>query len=247
MSLGPESPKALAASLETLKAGQRSFNEALAARESRALAAGRSRQALDTALSQLEAARSDAAGLCGLGHTVLNRSESRAKLLSRRALELLGMLEAEAPSTPPELLKLSRELQVEQREIREELDALKLQLEHSTVPPAPTEPTAAPNEPTAAPVAKPEPVPRPRKHTRPMSLAAESHGTVAQAKETSTTAAPKVELPELQAPKDFPAALRGGWQGLLAKKRVKKVKDEASSIMELMQTPKTYTAWPESQ
>ena len=56
------------------------------------------------------------------------------------------------------------------------------------------------------------------------------------------------DLPKMQAPKDFPAALRGGWQGLLAKKRAESKKkpskpDDALGIMELMQTPKTYTAW----
>ena len=67
------------------------------------------------------------------------------------------------------------------------------------------------------------------------------------------TRAPKAhseveDIPRMQAPKDFPAALRGGWQGLLAKKRAETKKkpskpDDSLGIMELMQTPKTYTAW----
>lgn len=49
-------------------------------------------------------------------------------------------------------------------------------------------------------------------------------------------------------PSSFPAALRGGWKGLLAKKRAEKqttpkLPDQATSIMQLMNTPATYTAW----
>lgn len=49
-------------------------------------------------------------------------------------------------------------------------------------------------------------------------------------------------------PSSFPAALRGGWKGLLAKKRAEKqstpkLPDQATSIMQLMNTPTTYTAW----
>ena len=61
-----------------------------------------------------------------------------------------------------------------------------------------------------------------------------------------------LDIPKMQAPKDFPAALRGGWQGLLAKKRAEIKKkpskpDDGLGIMELMQTPKTYTAWFRAQ
>jgi len=56
------------------------------------------------------------------------------------------------------------------------------------------------------------------------------------------------EEPKSDAPSSFPASLRGGWQALLAKKRTEtaakpKKPDQATAIMELMQTPKTYTAW----
>eukprot|EP00933_Yihiella_yeosuensis_P079964 TRINITY_DN93383_c0_g1_i1.p1 TRINITY_DN93383_c0_g1~~TRINITY_DN93383_c0_g1_i1.p1 ORF type:complete len:991 (+),score=421.23 TRINITY_DN93383_c0_g1_i1:113-3085(+) len=52
--------------------------------------------------------------------------------------------------------------------------------------------------------------------------------------------------------KGVPASLRGGWQAVLAKKRTEtatkkkaapKKPDQSSAIMELMSTPKAYTAW----
>eukprot|EP00930_Biecheleria_cincta_P086430 TRINITY_DN7571_c0_g1_i1.p1 TRINITY_DN7571_c0_g1~~TRINITY_DN7571_c0_g1_i1.p1 ORF type:complete len:725 (+),score=246.64 TRINITY_DN7571_c0_g1_i1:51-2177(+) len=69
--------------------------------------------------------------------------------------------------------------------------------------------------------------------------------TKAQDAENSS---PAVEEKATEPPSGLPASLRGGWQAVLAKKRTEnkaktKPSTQVSAIMQLMQTPKTYTAW----
>lgn len=59
---------------------------------------------------------------------------------------------------------------------------------------------------------------------------------------------PAAEDKAVVPPSSLPASLRGGWQAVLAKKRTQnkaktKPSTQVSAIMQLMQTPKTYTAW----
>ena len=233
---------------------------------------------------------------------MLNRSEATGQLLSRKALELIGMVEgspetafaatasaasvsaAVPTSAPSDFLAASRQLQQQQQQVQQQLEELKKMKEAQAVQAA--QATQATQAPQAAQLKstevnlEPEPTRAPRKRSKvpqvTMSLAAEtaeaseaSHAKIAKI-ETPTqdvaSPAPKAENAEvpaakvhakldmdedshrLQAPKDFPAALRGGWQALLAKKRAEGFKkpvkvEEHTSIMDLMQTPKTYTAW----
>lgn len=222
-------------------------------------------------------------------------------MLSRKALELIGMVEgspaagvASAASLPPvkqssaapgasDLLAVSQQLQLQQQQVQQQLEELRqMKAAALSLQKAPAERSQVeehedldhvdpPSDPPTRPL-----LPR-KKSKASMSLAAETaeaskseanHGNIEAVKiqeaTTATTPAPKAvpaakayakskEVDEdsnhLQAPKDFPAALRGGWQGLLAKKRAEGFKkssakvEEHSSIMDLMQTPKTYTAW----
>lgn len=216
-------------------------------------------------------------------------------MLARKALELIGMVEgspdtpgsvSSAPTVVPEskpqvamsagsdLLALSRQLQLQQQQVQQQLEEVKQM--KAAAPKAEIETQS---------VEDPEPIKAPgRKRPKAMSLAAEdveateasnevAEVKVAKTSKTQSTKAveaaqaaqassvPKAdgaksvdrleadeESHRMQAPKDFPAALRGGWQGLLAKKRAEGFKkpakaEEHSSIMDLMQTPKTYTAW----
>ena len=241
----------------------------------------------------------------GLGRAVLNRSEATGQMLTRKALELVGMVEGSpvAPNAPeieskspvvtplkqvtPEppvnsdLMALSRQLQLQQQQVQQQLEELKRMKSEAATPrqvvkaPEVDMETPQAEEQPLQPVTKKSPV-RKRSKGATMSLAAEaveaSEGShVRAAKSPPQTAAPTLQtaLPDvsreksdakskeaeeddstrLQAPKDFPAALRGGWQALLAKKRAEGVKktpkaeEHSTSIMDLMQTPKTYTAW----
>lgn len=303
-SLAQTDRASLEAKLEVLKAEEKKNSEVLAARRAKGLAAHSGHKVLETALAQTEASLSEAAGLCGLGRTVLNRSEATGQMLSRKALELIGMVEgspaagsvASAASLPPvvskqssaaapvasDLLAVSQQLQLQQQQVQQQLEELRQM--KAAAPPlqkAPTEPSRSslmeehedldrvepPSDPPTRPLTR-------KKSKASMSLAAEtaeaskseaSHGKIEAVKmQDAATPAPKAvpaakayakskEVDEdsnhLQAPKDFPAALRGGWQALLAKKRAEGFKkssakvEEHSSIMDLMQTPKTYTAW----
>eukprot|EP00438_Fugacium_kawagutii_P024040 Skav212903 [mRNA] locus=scaffold374:142128:144838:- [translate_table: standard] len=278
-------------------AGQRRWQHAVDARRGLALMG---LVVLETALAQTEASLSEAAGLCGLGRTVLNRSASTGQMLARKALELIGMVEGSpdtpgpvisAPAVVPEskpqvaagsdLLALSRQLQLQQQQVQQQLEEVK---QMKAVATATSQPKA---EIEAQGVEDPEPIKAPgRKRPKvAMSLAAEdveateaskTEGSEAKTSKTASAKAvqampavpavqassqvpkagaksyDKLEADEeshrMQAPKDFPAALRGGWQALLAKKRAESFKkpakvEEHSSIMDLMQTPKTYTAW----
>ena len=241
----------------------------------------------------------------GLGRAVLNRSEATGQMLTRKALELVGMVEGSpaAPNAPEieskspvvtplkqvtpvapvnsDLMALSRQLQLQQQQVQQQLEELKRMKSEAATPrqvvkaPEVDMETPQAEEQPVQPVTKKSPV-RKRSKGATMSLAAEaveaSEGShVRAAKSLPQTAAPTLQtaLPDvsreksdakskeaeeddstrLQAPKDFPAALRGGWQALLAKKRAEGVKktpkaeEHSTSIMDLMQTPKTYTAW----
>jgi len=309
LTLAETSLASLAAKLEALKAEQKNASEVLAAQKAKALAAHSGRKVLETALAQTEASLSEAAGLCGLGRAVLNRSEATGQMLTRKALELVGMVEGSpaAPNAPnaPEieskspvvtpskqvtpvapvnsdLMALSRQLQLQQQQVQQQLEELKrIKSEVATprqvvkAPEVDMEALQAEEQPLQ-PVSNKSPA-RKRSKGATMSLAAEaveaSHegSHVRAAKSLPQTPAPTLQtaLPDvsreksdakskeaeeddstrLQAPKDFPAALRGGWQALLAKKRAEGVKktpkaeEHSTSIMDLMQTPKTYTAW----
>lgn len=308
LTLAETSLASLAAKLEALKAEQKNASEVLAAQKAKALAAHSGRKVLETALAQTEASLSEAAGLCGLGRAVLNRSEATGQMLTRKALELVGMVEGSpaAPNAPnaPEieskspvvtplnqvtpvapvnsdLMALSRQLQLQQQQVQQQLEELKrIKSEAATprqvvnAPEVDMEALQAEEQPLH-PVSNKSPA-RKRSKGATMSLAAEaveaSHegSHVRAAKSLPQTPAPTLQtaLPDvsreksdakskaeeddstrLQAPKDFPAALRGGWQALLAKKRAEGVKktpkaeEHSTSIMDLMQTPKTYTAW----
>ena len=244
----------------------------------------------------------------GLGRAVLNRSEATGQMLTRKALELVGMVEGspaapKAPNAPEieskspvvtplnqvtpvapvnsDLMALSRQLQLQQQQFQQQLEELKrIKSEAAT----PRQVVKAPEVDMEALQAEEQPLQtvsnkspaRKRSKGATMSLAAEaveaSHegSHVRAAKSLPQTPAPTLQtaLPDvsreksdakskaeeddstrLQAPKDFPAALRGGWQALLAKKRAEGVKktpkaeEHSTSIMDLMQTPKTYTAW----
>lgn len=291
----------LEARLEVLKAEEKKSGEVLAAQRAKGLAAQSGRKVLETALAQTEASLSEAAGLCGLGRTVLNRSEAAGQMLSRKALELIGMVEgspaagsvASAASLPvlkpssaapvaSDLLAVSQQLQLQQQQVQQQLEELRQmkqaatpslqktpaeQSERSQVEEQDLDHVDPPSDPPTRPLVR-------KKSKASMSLAAEtaeaskSEANVAKIDtvkiQEAATQAPKAvpaakahakskEIDEdsnhLQAPKDFPAALRGGWQALLAKKRAEGFKkssakvEEHSSIMDLMQTPKTYTAW----
>ncbi|CAK9054080.1 unnamed protein product [Durusdinium trenchii] len=308
LSLGDTSRASLTVQLETLKAEQKSASEQLAARHAKSIALRSGRKVLGTALAQTRASLVEAAGLCGLGRTVLNRSESTGKMLSRKALELIGMVEGSAdatgsssrePGTKPlveqstelprkqaenldvqavsgPLLALSRQLQLQQQHIQDQLDELKQMKRQELAPVIPVVPsmpmaTAATEVASQAPKMQEsgqldsnEPLAssKPRlKHAKvPLaSLALATENVAAKEAASGSSSAGTILTPKteskvaedptlLQAPKDFPAALRGGWQALLAQKRVESRKkpargEESSSIMELMQTPKTYTAW----
>lgn len=228
---------------------------------------------------------------------MLNRSEATGQMLSRKALELIGMVEgspaagvASAASLPPvkqssaapgasDLLAVSQQLQLQQQQVQQQLEELRqMKAAALSLQKAPAERSQVeehedldhvdpPSDPPTRPLIR-------KKSKASMSLAAETaeaskseanHGNIEAVKiQEATTPAPKAvpaakayakskEVDEdsnhLQAPKDFPAALRGGWQALLAKKRAEGFKkssakvEEHSSIMDLMQTPKTYTAW----
>jgi len=296
-SLAQTERASLEARLEVLKAEEKKSSEVLAARRAQGLAAHSGRKVLETALAQTEASLSEAAGLCGLGRTVLNRSEATGQMLSRKALELIGMVEgspaagvASAASLPPvkqssaapgasDLLAVSQQLQLQQQQVQQQLEELRqMKAAALSLQKAPAERSQVeehedldhvdpPSDPPTRPLIR-------KKSKASMSLAAETaeaskseanHGNIEAVKiQEATTPAPKAvpaakayakskEVDEdsnhLQAPKDFPAALRGGWQALLAKKRAESFKkssakvEEHSSIMDLMQTPKTYTAW----
>lgn len=296
-SLAQTERASLEARLEVLKAEEKKSSEVLAARRAQGLAAHSGRKVLETALAQTEASLSEAAGLCGLGRTVLNRSEATGQMLSRKALELIGMVEgspaagvASAASLPPvkqssaapgasDLLAVSQQLQLQQQQVQQQLEELRqMKAAALSLQKAPAERSQVeehedldhvdpPSDPPTRPLIR-------KKSKASMSLAAETaeaskseanHGNIEAVKiQEATTPAPKAvpaakayakskEVDEdsnhLQAPKDFPAALRGGWQALLAKKRAEGFKkssakvEEHSSIMDLMQTPKTYTAW----
>ena len=171
----------------------------------------------------------------------------------------------------PDLQALSQQMQLQQQQIQNQLEELKQIKRQDVAPlasPAPSAPLAevAPQAPKAQadrnldlrePLGSIRNVKR--KHAKmPVALATErtlTKETASAVPSFTPTASPKAEVKveddgnHLQAPKDFPAALRGGWQALLAQKRAESKKkpvkaDESSSIMELMQTPKTYTAWP---
>lgn len=321
------------AQLEMLKARQLQAAETQALHRAKSLAARSGRQVLDAAVAQTNAALSDAAGICGLGRTVMNRTESAGKKLVKQALELIGKAEgaaealassqatvqpASATETPhrtktsssdeshgqvtssqlAHLLEVSQELQQQQQQMQQEMAELRqLQAEasHHIVTDVPTPAASAsdvktkPQEPVLpVPEAKSSPgtaqAPAQLPKTS-ISLAAEAQDSKLEASESEEKApelpAPAApargrartkhhalepphhevheaqagedeDLPKMQAPKDFPAALRGGWQGLLAKKRAESKKkpskpDDALGIMELMQTPKTYTAWQPDQ
>lgn len=327
------------AQLEMLKARQLQAAEAQALHRAKSLAARSGRQVLDAAVAQTNAALSDAAGICGLGRTVMNRTESAGKKLVKQALELIGKAEgaaealassqatvqaasaavkphgtdAMAPSDEghaqvtssqlAHLLEVSQELQQQQQQMQQqmaELRQLQAEASHHISMDVQTPPAAAvsavktkPQEPVlpvpeakssgqaAASTAPAQPAQLAAKTS--MSLAAEVAQESKLEASESEEKAPEVpapahgrartkhhalepqhhevheaqasedeDLPKMQAPKDFPAALRGGWQGLLAKKRAESKKkpskpDDALGIMELMQTPKTYTAWQPDQ
>ena len=230
---------------------------------------------------------------------MLNRSEATGQMLSRKALELVGMVEgspaagsvASAASLPPvskqsaaaapvasDLLAVSQQLQLQQQQVQQQLEELRqMKAAAPTSLQKPVERSPVEEHENLDHVDPPsDPPTRPlnrKKSKASMSVAAEtaeaskseaSPGKIEAVKMQETTPAPKAvpaakvyakskEVEEdsnhLQAPKDFPAALRGGWQALLAKKRAEGFKkssskvEEHSSIMDLMQTPKTYTAW----
>ncbi|CAE7289852.1 kif19 [Symbiodinium sp. CCMP2456] len=321
------------AQLEMLKARQLQAAEAQALHRAKSLAARSGRQVLDAAVVQTNAALSDAAGICGLGRTVMNRTESAGKKLVKQALELIGKAEGAAEaltssqavqatsatvkphgtdatassdeghaqvtsSQLAHLLEVSQELQQQQQQMQQQMAELRqLQAEAShhiatdvQMPPAavsavktkPQEPVLPVPEAKSSGQATVSTAPAQLAAKTSMSLAAEvaqeskleaeseekapelpapahgrartkHHALEPQHHEVHEAQASEDEdLPKMQAPKDFPAALRGGWQGLLAKKRAESKKkpskpDDALGIMELMQTPKTYTAWQPDQ
>mmetsp|Transcript_81087 Transcript_81087/g.194531 ORF Transcript_81087/g.194531 Transcript_81087/m.194531 type:complete len:738 (+) Transcript_81087:91-2304(+) len=285
----------LEAEMELLKAQARNRSEALAADYAKALAARSRREVLKAALAQTDAALSETSGICGLGRSVLNRTEVAGKALVRKALELIGMVEAgaEAPvpmeasrvNKDPGQSALLEQLLQQQHLMQQQIQQMELKTPKEVELPR-LEPLKAMGPDSLADLATaPSPVKEAAKS--PMSLAAEAkqispHATASKqpdrptnAKSTdalsadanlpvpskaASTEASSVEISHVRdepvrdpreppAPKDFPAALRGGWQALLAKKRSeskgKKVAkpDDSSTIMELMQTPQTYTAW----
>ncbi|CAE7350169.1 kif19 [Symbiodinium sp. CCMP2592] len=324
------------AQLEMIKARQLQAAEAQALHRAKSLAARSGRQVLDAAVAQTNAALSDAAGICGLGRTVMNRTESAGKKLVKQALELIGKAEGAAEalassqatvqaasatvkphgtdatassdeghaqvtsSQLAHLLEMSQELQQQQQQMQQqmaELRQLHAEASHHIATDVQTPPAAAVSAVKTKPQEPVLPVPEAKSSgqaaasTAPaqvvaktsMSLAAEvaqeskleaseseektpevpapahgrsrtkHHALEPQHHEVHEAQASEDEdLPKMQAPKDFPAALRGGWQGLLAKKRAESKKkpskpDDALGIMELMQTPKTYTAWQPDQ
>mmetsp|Transcript_49858 Transcript_49858/g.112139 ORF Transcript_49858/g.112139 Transcript_49858/m.112139 type:complete len:801 (+) Transcript_49858:56-2458(+) len=312
--------------VEQLKARQLKAVEASAINQARALAARSGRQVLDAALSQANAAVSDAAGICGLGRSVLNRTETLGKTLVMQALELIGKAEGAAEAEPKsftgrsakpaqsagikphegpggsarlpadattglsaaqlaQLLDVSQKLQRQQAQMEEQIADLKqVQIKAASQEkegtPEPSLAESLPEIPDLHTVDPPARGSARQKHAKAsLSLAAEA---AAEQKSDSTFAAMPTDMPtasksrtavhvhsagkahdksqdavndvkvapRMDVPKDFPAALRGGWQGLLAKKRAEKKRvkpDDSLGIMELMQTPQTYTAWQPDQ
>eukprot|EP00931_Biecheleriopsis_adriatica_P027616 TRINITY_DN16589_c0_g3_i1.p1 TRINITY_DN16589_c0_g3~~TRINITY_DN16589_c0_g3_i1.p1 ORF type:complete len:977 (+),score=352.58 TRINITY_DN16589_c0_g3_i1:98-3028(+) len=105
--------------IEAAKAKLRKFSDATAERRASVLASRSGRQVLDTALAETEAALSDAAGICGLGRSVLGRIEESARPLVEQAMELIGRVEG-AEKALKEVASHSRKQKAEQRSASEE-------------------------------------------------------------------------------------------------------------------------------